>query len=204
MRRSRLPAYGLILMLALILVAGCLTDPEKKETPTEETPEFRDLTAKDDVIYNLLLSYKEKDITEYSRLLLNNGDAYNGSTYPASYYWYNQPEAEGLDEYIPREDDIACTNNIFLAAKGTPAKPEHPAIARLILTITEGSWAPVAEIFGQTCEDCWFTEREYLVVLAFGEDDIFGNEQVQFYIVPVDEGGTKIYKLAVAKDVHVE
>ena len=200
MRRSRLPAYGLILMLALILVAGCLTDPEKKETPTEETPEFRDLTAKDDVIYNLLLSYKEKDITEYSRLLLNDGDAYNGSPYQDSYYWYNQPNS-GLDEYLTREEDSTCTSHIFLAAQEMPVKPIHPEIDRLILTITEGSWAPVAELFGQACEDCWFTEREYDIFLEMGETDIHGYDNVQFYIVPVDEGGLKIYKIAIAKDI---
>ena len=35
-----------------------------------------------------------------------------------------------------------------------------------------------------------------------GENAIAGLHDVQFYIVPVDEGGTKIYKIAVAKDIR--
>jgi hypothetical protein len=195
---------GLILLFAAFLAAGCLTDPEKKETPTEEPAQFRDLTSREDVIYNLLLSYQEKNISQYSRLLLEDDDSYNGSDYQAGYYWYNQPESEGLDEYMLRDADIASTNNLFLAAMGTPSESQHPEIYRLSLMISEGTWSQVTELFGQTCEDCWFTEREYEIRLDLGEDAVMGLNNIQLYIVPVDEGDVKIYKIAVAKDVRSE
>jgi len=62
----------------------------------------------------------------------------------------------------------------------------------------------VAEIFGEPCEDCWFTERSYNIELTIGPgESILGEHNVQYYIVPVNEGGLKIYKIAIAKDVYV-
>ena len=194
---------GLISVLLLVPLAsflGC-SDP----TPYVPAPPsfvFKDLTEPDNIIHNLLLSYTANNIAEYSKLLLAANDSCSGKPYASEYIWYNQPNTCCLDEFLLRDDDIASTNNLFLAAKGTPAEPNHQVIDRLILMITDGSWSPLAEIFGEACEDCWFTEREYNIRLYYGENAIAGLHDVQFYIVPVDEGGTKIYKIAVAKDIR--
>ena len=195
-------AAAWISIVMLLYSFGCILSPEEDPAPPNIVPvEFMDLTEKEHVVTNMVLSHQEKDITEYSKLLLSPEDTYNGSTYANGYYWYNQEGAAGLPVFNLRDEDIAAVTNLFLAAKGTPAEDDHQVIERLTLSLTEGSWSPLAEIFGEACEDCWFTEREYNIKLYFGENSIEGLQNIQYYIVPVDEGGTKIYKIAVAKDI---
>ncbi len=104
--------------------------------PAEDTAEFRALTSPENLIYNLVLSYDELNITEYSRLLLNTSDG----VYGKEYYWYFQEEdviGPG-EEYLDRVADITRTGNMFLAAMGTPTKLEHPLIDKLQLEIRDG------------------------------------------------------------------
>jgi len=192
-------SWAPLLALALILSAGCEDSSPSKPDP--EPAQFEDLTEREDVIHNLVLSYSEHNIEEYSKLLLRADDAYGGSTYQSGYIWYNQPGVIVGEEYISREEDIARTGNIFLAATGAPAKPEHPEIYGLHLSITDGAFSAIDSLFGGPCEDCWFTERGYNLFLELGTPDLQALDNVHFYIVPVDGGGTKIYKIAIAKDV---
>jgi hypothetical protein len=196
-----IPGWGKLLLLIsfLFLLGGC--DDSGTSRPEPETVTFEDLTEREDIIHNLVLSYQEKDIDEYSKLLLRTNDNYNGSTYASGYIWYHQPGAVGSEEYLTGEQDLFCTNYIFLAASGTPVKPEHPIIYGLTLDIYSGAWSAVDSLFGEECEDCWYTERQYYIFLEMGESDLHGTDIVQFYIVPVDEDGKKIYKIAVAKDI---
>jgi hypothetical protein len=189
-------------IVILVYSFGCILSPQEDPAPIDRDPvEFKDLTEKEHVIINLVYAYQEKDFGEYSKLLLRTDDTYNGSTYPNGYYWYNQPGAVGQEDFILASEDLPRTQNMFLAAEGTPAKETHPAIYRLTLQLTEGSWSPVGELWGEPCEDCWYTERQYDIFLEMGEPDLHGTDNVQFYIVPVDEEGKKIYKIAVAKDI---
>ncbi len=199
--RAILPGGTLLLPFFLLLfhLVGCSESGTSRPEP--ETVVFEDLTEREDVIHNLVLSYQEKDIAQYSKLLLMPDDTYNGSAYPNGYYWYHQPGAVGPEEYLTGEEDLSCTGYIFLAANGTPAKPTHPVIFHLDLALTEGSWSPLSELWGEPCEDCWYTERQYDIFLEMGDPDLHGTDNVQFYIVPVDEDGKKIYKIAVAKDI---
>lgn len=201
---TRRAAAG-ICIATLLYSFGCILSPQEDPAPPIKDPVvFEDLTEKEDVITNILLSHRERNIDEYAKLLLKPEDTYNGSTYADGYYWYNQEGNEGLPEFDLRDDDITATGNLFLAAKGTPAKPDHLVLEDLTLFIPEGSWSPVAEIFGEPCEDCWFTERSYDIKLILGPgESIEGLHNVQYYIVPVDEGDLTIYKIAVAKDVFV-
>jgi hypothetical protein len=195
---------GKLLLLAsfLFLLVGC--DDSGTSRPEPETVTFEDLTEREDIIHNLVLSYREKDINEYSKLLLRTNDTYSGSTYASGYIWYHQPGAVGSEEDLTGEEDLFCTNHIFLAASGTPVKPEHPIIYGLTLAIYSGTWSAVDSLFGEECEDCWYTERQYYIFLEMVATDLHRTDNVQFYIVPVDEDGKKIYKIAVAKDIHAE
>lgn len=194
---------SLIGILVLLYSYGCILSPEEDPAPYEREPvEFMDQTEREHVITNLVLSYREKYYPAYEKLILTAEDTYNGSPYPfAPYYWYNQPGAVGEEDYILDLDDLARTQNLFLAAQGMPAKQDHPVIYRLTIELTEGSWSPVNELGGEPCEDCWLTERQYDIFLEMGETDIHAADNVQFYIVPVDFEGTKIYKIAVAQDI---
>ena len=191
------------LSIGMLLYAyGCILSPEEDPAPPDREPVvFMDLTEKEHVIINLELSYQEQNHEEFSKLLLRPEDTYNGSTYANGYYWYNQPGAVGTEEYILRDDELTRTSNMFMAAEGQPVKDDHPVIYKLTLALTDASWSPITELWEQPCEDCWYTEREYNLYLEMGEIDLQGLDNVQFYIVPVDEGGKKIYKIALAKDV---
>ncbi len=191
---------GMLLPVFLLCMFGNCGDSGTSR-PEPETVVFEDLTEREDIIHNLVLSYREQDIDEYSKLLLRDNDTYNGSSYAGGYLWYHQPGAVGGEEYLTGEEDLLCTNNIFLAANGSPSKPEHPVIFHLDLALTEGTWAPVDSLFGDVCVDCWYTERQYNIFLEMGELDLHSTDNVQLYIVPVDEDGKKIYKIAVAKDI---
>jgi hypothetical protein len=192
-----------ISIVILSYSVGCILSPQEDPAPPSSDPiEFKDLTEKEDVITNMLLSYQAKDYEPYMQLLLRPEDTYNGSTYANGYYWYNQPGAVGTELSILLGADLERTFNMFRAAEGDPVdKENHPVIYRLTLTLTEGSWSPITELWGEPCEDCWYTERQYDIFLEAGQTDYHGFDNVQFYIVPVDEDGKKIYKIAVAKDV---
>ena len=192
-----------ISIIALTYSYGCILSPQEDPAPPDnnETAEFMDLTEREHVITNLVLSYSERNISEFSKLLLKVDDTYNGSTYGDGYYWYNQEGAEGLEVYILRDVEINLTGNMFLAALETPAKEDHQVLDDLTLDIDPGSWMSVTEIFDEPCEDCWFTERPYELEITYGENKKLAYHNVQFYIVPVDEGDLTIYKIAIAKDI---
>ena len=193
-----------IIIVILSYSYGCILSPQEDPAPPDDPVdpvEYMDLTEKEHVITNLVLSYQEKYMPEFEKLLLDKeNDTYNGVPYTDSYYWYNQPEAVGTEEYLLRDQEITVTTNMFKAANQDP-NAGHQAIDDLSLDITAGSWSPISEIFGQPCEDCWFTEREYQIEVIYGPDKIVGYDNVQFYIVPVDQGDITIYKIAIAKDI---
>jgi hypothetical protein len=193
-----------ISVATLIYSFGCILSPEEESAPPINDPiKFEDLTEKEHVINNLVNSYKALDDSEYRRLLLRLEDEKpnGGGSYSSQYYWFNQPEDES-ELNVDLEEDANRTKNIFYAAKGTPVDPEkHQIIDRLTLTITDGVWTPVDSLFGGECDDCWKTRREYDINLNMGEDQIYGLDDVEFYIVPVQEGDKRTYRIAVAHDI---
>jgi hypothetical protein len=200
MRTVNHKAYACIVLLAaLFLTAGC-GDDGSPVTPEEDTAVFKTRTTPENLIYNLVLSYEELNIVEYSRLLLNTDDG----DYGQEYYWYNQIEDLGKlgEESYPREADITRTGNLFHAAMGTPVKPEHPIIDELEFVIYNETWTAVDSLWGEPCEDCWMTERGYFIKIRIGDDSIYGDDKVFFYVVPVQEGDVTTYRIAIAIDVR--
>ncbi len=192
-------AYACIaLFAAALLTSGC-GDDGSPVTPEEDMAEFKALTTPENLIYNLVLSYADLNIIEYSRLLLNTDDG----DYGKEYYWYFQEEdAISLgEEYLDREADITRTGNMFLAAMGIPSKPEHPVIDKLQLEIYDGIWISADSLWGEPCEDCWYTKRAYYIRIDIGDDTIIGDDYVEFYDVPVQEGDVTTYRIAFAMDV---
>jgi len=179
---------------------GCILSPEEEIRPDPKPPvNFAPLTAPDSLIHNLVLAYQELNIQEYSKLLLSTDDG----DYGQEYYWFNQAEdASALEEEsYPRDIDIARTGNMFQAAKGTPAKPEHQILDSCELEITYSTWTPADSLWNEPCEDCWETERGYFIKIKFGDDSITGDDRVKFYVVPVQVGDVTEYRIAIAFDV---
>jgi hypothetical protein len=198
----RHPGKTALLVAVTIILSysfGCILSPEEEIRPDPKPPaEFKDLTTPENLIHNLVLSYQDLNIIEYTKLLLKTDDG----SYGKGYYWYFQ-EADVIagEEYLDGETDITRTGNLFLAAKATPAKPEHPIIDRYGLEIAAGTWQAVDSLWGEPCEDCWYTSRGYYVYIEYGGDRIYGDDQIKFYVVPVQEGDVTTYRIATAFDV---
>jgi hypothetical protein len=188
--------YMIIVAIAALLIGGygCILNPaDDKVPPPKPTYVYLDLTHKGDAIKNLETAYKEHNITPVEKLLHE------------LYIWRNQDwdvTRNNLPESYSRSEEITSTTNMFLAADKR-SKPEL-YIDQLDLTIEDGSWQQVSEFQGQPCDSCWQTTREYFitVVMEGGNTTLYGNDLVQFTIVPVMEAGKKLYKIGRADDMQ--
>ncbi len=202
MRRTNRGVCACVFLLAAALLgAGCSDDSSPVATG-EEAAEYRALTSQENLIYNLVLSYDELNITEYSKLLLSTADG----EYGQEYHWFNQKQDTIVlgEAYYARDEDISRTNNLFQAAKGTPTELDHPVIDKLGLEIFSGQWVPVDSLWGEPCDDCWETERDYYIRIKVGSDDIYGDDQVKFVVVPIMVGEVKEYRIAKALDILIQ
>jgi hypothetical protein len=184
----RAAALGLA-ALALIL-AGC---SETSTKPEAQKPRYPEATTQEIVIQNLVLSYKDRDIGQFCKLLHED------------YVWFNQPydvTSHGLPASYTRAQDSLHTGNMFLAAKKL-----HPTqslwLDRLELDITAGSWQQIAEFNGEPCSDCWETTREYALELVFTQTGtgMLSNDQVKFTIVGVNVDGQNVYRIIRCDDI---
>ena len=194
MLKTTLKCASILTIIAMFIgLAGCILNPKDDQVPPAKPKYvYLDLTHKDDPIKNLVTAYQEHNIVPILKLL------------HSLYIWRNQEQdvAEGLQESYSLTEEISSTTNLFLAAdkRSDPSK----YVEKLELTIEDGSWQPVYEFLGNPCDDCWQTTREYFITLLVdgGENTVYGNDLVQFTVVPVMEGGKKLYKIGRADDVQ--
>lgn len=182
-----------LMMAAVIGFGGCILSPTE-ELPDKPKPIWKDLTQKEDVIDNLVLSYKAHDIAHYEELL------------HADYLWYNQTTDVQLDPYWARDEEVTKVGKMFLAAESRHPDPTK-WLDRLDLWIatdaTGDSWEQADSVNGAPCDNCWQTMREYSIQLVMAEGDltINGNDNVQFTVKGVEKGGKTIYLLLRADDI---
>jgi hypothetical protein len=191
---SRISMSGLAalaLISCLCLIGGCkdTTAPAPAPDPSKT---FRPLTDKADVITNLVLSYTKADITHYEELL-----------HPDYTFYLQAWDVTNGKEFFTRTEDVNIQTEMFKATRGQATTPALN-LDRLELSLTGGSWTPVDSIDGAPCVDCWKTTREYTMTLIFtgGLNGYTGNDQTEFIIVPVIEGGKKLYKLWRQTDIN--
>ena len=179
-------ALAIVATVALVMNYGCILSPDEGGGGGDNnTVQFKPLTDKENVIYNLVLCYKAADFNHYNELL-----------HP-DFTFHNQkdPLNPGLDEQWNKAQDIQITTNMFNSTRGQNPDPNWN-LNKLELTITTASWAPVDSIGGAPCDDCWQTTREYYITaVTDGGDTYIGNDLSLFIVVPVTEGSTKLYKL---------
>ncbi len=187
-------------LLTSVFYIGCILDPKPDKNPPDLGPqkEFKPLTEKENVVYNLVLSYERTDITHYEELLHED------------YIWKNQDRYvdEIGEEIFLREEDIRMVTNIFNAANGRPRTGQSP-IDKLSLTIPvyddpDKYWSAWTDtINGEPCEDCWQTTRPYELNVDIGQKTLHADDKIQLVIVPVIEGGVKKYKILRAYDLDI-
>ncbi len=182
----------LLPLLSLLAVSGCILSPEEDPTPPDPTDNFKPLTDKENVMYNLVQSYKFTDIEKYQELL-----------HP-DYIWRNQEtdvtEGKVPSEFYTRDQDIQGTLGLFKAKQGTHQDPSA-VVDALELTIQPGSWQQITEVDGSPCEDCWETSRIYEINVVTPTKTYYGNDLVKFIVVSVTEGGKTLYKLRRGDDI---
>ena len=180
---------------ALAFSNGCIFSPETGPVgPTLPPAESKDLTQKEDPIFNLILAYNNADIAQYEKLL-----------HP-QYTFYNQDKdvLTGMDKFRTREWDMSSTRNMFLATRGQCPEPTLN-LDVLKLEMGDGSWMMADTVPGlpTPCVDCWTTMRRYTVslMLTGGINGWNGDDVVQIIVVPVDEGGKRLYKIYRMDDI---
>jgi hypothetical protein len=181
------------MVLAAVGFAGCILSPTEEVPKKPSSSTYSDLTDKDGVVQNLLQSYKDHNIDRYNQLL------------HTAYLWYNQNAdvLKGAPEFNTRDQDIAMTHNLFLAADHSSSIDPSKQVDRLDLSLATGSWMPVDSLEGQPCQDCWQTTREYYITVEMtgGTTTYIGNDLVTLYVVPVTKEGVKHYYLRRADDI---
>ncbi|MCK4236622.1 MAG: hypothetical protein KAX38_05855 [Candidatus Krumholzibacteria bacterium] len=183
-------AATVILAVIMVYSFGCILDPQEEPLPPDsKKTQYEPLTDKENVIKNLFLTYKHKEIEPYMELLHEE------------YYWLMQSAdlEPGEQPMVVRQDDIKMTKGVFDNA------------VRLELEIYYASWQSVNEIGEEPCEDCWKTLRGYKITAQFNpEGTIYvGNDNVEFVVVPLTDGngdpilidGKKQYRLLIAADI---
>ena len=196
MNRISVSALAALALISCLCLFGCGKDTTETPPPPDPPKTFKPLTDKADVIANLALAYNQADIVQYEKLL------------HAGYTFYNQErdvQMWGMETFRTREWEVAATRNMFLAAKGQLSANPALNLDVLSLEITAGSWTPIDTVPGlpAPCVDCWTTMRPYMLrlMLTGGASGYTADDLVQITVVPVQEGGKKLYKIYRMDDI---
>jgi len=181
-------AFLLVAVFAMIGYSGCILSPDEEPPPPKPESKYLPLTAKENVLLNLVQCYTDHNIVRYDELL-----------HP-DFIWYNQ---EGLTpQFFDRATDVDKTGKMFLAAENKYSDPLL-WIELLTLKIYPGTWLQITEFEQAPCEDCWETTRTYEISARMngGEKTYVGYDEVRFILVSVDKGGQRIYQIRRADDI---
>jgi hypothetical protein len=191
---TKLKAILLCMGLCLLAFAyGCILSPDQGGGGDPTPPVvWKDLTHKDDVIENFVNAYNKADITHYQQLL-----------HPDYTFYLQKADVTNGKEFFTRTEDVNIQTEMFKATRGQATNASLNA-DKLELSILSGSWLAVDSIGNQPCNDCWKTTREYTITLIFtgGQNGYTGNDQTEFIVVPVVEGGKTLYKLWRQTDIN--
>ncbi|MFA4947750.1 MAG: hypothetical protein WC674_04465 [Candidatus Krumholzibacteriia bacterium] len=180
-------AFMVLAVFALIGYSGCILSPDEEVPQKPPVANYKSLTDKENIIYNLIQCYKERDKPHYEELL---NDAYE---------WHNQDESIN-----DRAKDIEQTNRLFDMANSSPNVPPLWWLDKLELTIAQpGTWQQIDTLGTVSCDDCWETTRDYYIVARIngGATTYIGNAKATFIAIGVPEGGKRIYRLRHIYDI---
>ena len=178
-------AFLAFIVFVLIGYSGCILSPDEEVPQPQPKPVYKPLTEKENLIYNLMQSYKEHTIARYEELL------------DPLFVWHNQD-----DTFYGRTEDITQTGKLFAAANNEYPDPKL-WLDKLELTIFSGTWTQAPQVDGVDCSDCWETIRDYSITarISGGATTYIGNDRVMFIVVGVDKGGQRIYQLRHIYDI---
>jgi len=190
-------AFVLLVVLTAIGFVGCILSPTEEAPKEHPVSTYKDLTNKEDVVTNLVQSYKDHNIDRYTELL-----------HPL-YLWYNQNAdvLNGAPPFYTRDEDIEMTRRMFLAVNHDASIASDKWVDRLDLSIasdpTGTTWTHADTLEGSPCVDCWQSTRDYYITveLTGGTKTLIGTDLVTLYVVPITKDGIKHYYLRRADDI---
>ncbi len=182
MRRSMFKAaLPLLLITVLLAPQSCIFDP--KENPDDRPADpivWPDMTERDDVIKMVVLCYENpKEAEAVSR--------YNALLESGYFFKFAEGDVEPGDPTImERVVDIKSTEGIF----------EYETMLELSIIPEVGQWYPYPETWGEPCENCHSTERQYFIRAQFGEGGTIsqspvGRAFVSIIISPDEDDASK-------------
>ena len=169
--------FFLAVLVLFIITAGCILDPKEAidENPVPEE-DWPDRTDKGDCIEIIDLVYKHRNIEKYKEVLLKPDQT--REKFKDGYLWLNQElEVDSLGEDYSYDQDCLGTQWILDNAE-TLRMDLYPSV------IVSETWTKIDEIFGDPCDDCWSTQKNYVFSVDIGEDTFNGDDEVRFVIGP--------------------
>lgn len=177
-------------ILPILIFGACAASMNEQLLEQTIVPEadslYGDLSEKEECVLNYSRSCSEKNIDKYTELFTDNCE-----------FILVMEEERDLDadllsvptfHKLSLQDDLNAIKYLFEKA------------LEIRFDISEGTWARLDSLSGESCIDCWETTREYSLLASLspsGEDgeahNITGRGRMQFMVSPVD-GKWKIFK----------
>lgn len=184
---KRTVLYITSLVVVAGLTASCIFDPEK--TPggedTKPPPSYKDLTEKDDVLFNLQLLYPQTDATEYNRVLDDD----------LIFFFSEVDIGEGIPfTEFQKEDEIRALRNM-----GDETRPDRVLSINLRLSYSAGEWTAFIPGDQKYAGETWYKKAVVYNMTVQAEPNmtyISANIKAQFTIREgEDQDGSKIWRV---------
>jgi hypothetical protein len=162
----------LLVSVALMPVISCKEDPVTPEK--DDGLEWPSMTDREDVVETLLMAYANprnaESLAKYNALLHSD-------------YFFGLDARDfnpGESPILTRTQDITATQFIF----------DNQRLLELVLS--DGTWHEIAELEGETCTDCWTTQRVYFIRLQIENEGTIYQSAIERMAVNIvaapDEG----------------
>jgi hypothetical protein len=182
-KRIVLNIFGLVFITSL--TASCIFDPEQKpgDVPPPPPPDYKDLTEKDDVLFNLELLYPQRDVTEYDRLLEDDDFI----------FFFGGSDGGEFTQYTKQQELQTLTN------MGDDSRPDRVLSIDLTLQYAKGEWTTIYPTDPKYEGETWYqkTVTYRLTVQAAPDMTYVGNDiKAEFTIrLGKDKDGNDIWRI---------
>ena len=175
----KIQPFILLVAVAAMLAVSCGEDPQTPVREDDEIP-WPAMTDRDDVIKTIVLCYENpksgESVSRYNKLLHSG-------------YFFKFADGDvdpGDPSYMDRAMDIRSTEGIF----------EFESMLELSIIPEVGQWYPYPEIWGEPCENCHSTERQYFIRAQFDKEGTtyqspVGQAFVSIIISPDEDDSSK-------------
>ena len=190
----------LLLMLLGLLVGstGCIFSPEDNKDPgTGGTETYPPATTPEQLLINFGDIYEDMDAQAFASIL---HDDYKTILLPSTMEEWQAAGNPLAEDIFYRDTEIRIHENMFSGNTGVRPNNENvPPIDSIEVNYLtkEGTWNTIPETHEHFAGHGGYW-AQYNVLIYFNTPDQFSfkvQQKVDFYVVPVTEGGQEIWKL---------